>query len=293
MERYLESRCEQLDVRGLRYNIRHWGKPEAPRVFFLHGWMDNSATFQFVVDALERDWHVIAPDWRGFGATEWLGTPYWFPDYYADLDTLLTHYSPDRPARLVGHSMGANIASIYSSARPERVSQLAMLDVLGLPASHPRDAPDQLRKWLDGIAAGVPPSRAYPDHGAVARRLMLANPRLSPERAAFLAGHIARRREDGQMEIAADPWHKTRSPMPYRLDEAMECWSAIQAPVLMLIADGGYVQARFEDEPEELKRRIACFNSVRVVTIRDSGHNVQHDQPEQLAAVLEDFLLGD
>jgi len=292
MEQYLESRCEQLDVRGLRYNVRHWGNPAAPRVFFLHGWMDASATFQFVVDALEREWHVIAPDWRGYGATEWLGKPYWFPDYYADLDAVLAHYSPHGPARLVGHSMGANIASIYAAARPERVSQVAMLDFLGLPASHADEAPGQLRKWLDALI-DTPSMRAYPDADAFARRLLQVNPRLTPARAASLAGHIVHRRDDGQIGMAADPWHKVRSPLPYRIDEAMACWRAIEAPVLMLIADRGYVHERFGDQPDELQRRLDCFATARVVPIGDAGHNVQHDQPEQVAAALEAFLLRD
>jgi pimeloyl-ACP methyl ester carboxylesterase len=57
-------------VRGLRYHVRHWGDPQAPKIFMMHGWMDMSASFQFMVDALQQEWHVIAPDWRGFGLSE-------------------------------------------------------------------------------------------------------------------------------------------------------------------------------------------------------------------------------
>ena len=64
------SRSEFLDIRGLRYHVRTWGNASAPKLFLLHGWMDVSASFQFVVDELRRDWHVIAPDWRGFGLSE-------------------------------------------------------------------------------------------------------------------------------------------------------------------------------------------------------------------------------
>jgi pimeloyl-ACP methyl ester carboxylesterase len=42
----------------------------------MHGWMDVGASFQFVVDALQGDWHVIAPDWRGFGLSQRSG---WIP----------------------------------------------------------------------------------------------------------------------------------------------------------------------------------------------------------------------
>lgn len=285
-----ESRCEQLDVRGLRYNVRHWGAPDAPPVFFLHGWMDSSATFQFVVAALAKDWHVIAPDWRGYGASEWLRRPYWFPDYYADLDALLAHYSPDRPARLVGHSMGGNIAGVYSGARPQRVSQLAMLDVLSLKDGSADEAPKRLDQWLDAVLAD-PQLRRYADHDALARRLQQANPRLTEERAAFLARNVGRVLPDGQVEMACDPWHKTAAPAPYRLEDTMACWRAITAPVLLLVSDQGYVLDRFPAASDDYRQRLACFADVRVATVTGAGHNLQHDQPEQVAAALENFLL--
>ena len=64
------SRSELITIRGLRYHIRHWGNENAPLLVMLHGWMDTSASFQFMIDCLQHDWHVIAPDWRGFGRTE-------------------------------------------------------------------------------------------------------------------------------------------------------------------------------------------------------------------------------
>lgn len=283
---------EFLDLRGLRYHVRHWGPAAAPKVFFLHGWMDSSATFQFVVEALQGDWHVIAPDWRGYGASEWLGRPYWFPDYYADLDALLGHYSPDAPATLVGHSMGANIAATYAALRPQRVARLAMLDFLGLKPDPAVDAPAQLGQWLAGVG-GRPRLNSYPDQAALAGRLLAANPRLTAARADFLARHVGRVRADGRVEMACDPWHKLAAPTLYRIEDAMAAWRRIAAPVLMLIADDGFVEQRFGDDPDEYARRLGCFADLRVHHIADAGHNLQHDQPAAVAAALEAFLAGD
>ena len=61
------SRSRFVTMRGLSYHVRTWGDPGARKLFLLHGWMDVSASFQFLVDALADDWHVLAPDWRGFG----------------------------------------------------------------------------------------------------------------------------------------------------------------------------------------------------------------------------------
>ncbi|NMG75678.1 alpha/beta fold hydrolase [Aromatoleum diolicum] len=292
MNAFLDSRCEQLDIRGLRYNVRHWGTPDAPVVFFLHGWMDTSATFQFVVDALKQDWHVIAPDWRGYGESEWLRRPYWYPDYYGDLDALLAHYSPDRPARLVGHSMGAGISSAYAGVRPARVAQLVMMDFLGLTTTRPHEAPGHITRWLDSLQSD-PPQRNYPDHDAFARRLLQVNPRLTAERAAFLAHTVSRTLPDGQVTMGGDPWHRVASPVRYQSDDALEAWRAIEAPVLLLLSDQGYVLKRFGETPDEIERRLACFANLQRVTVTDSGHNLQHDQPEQVAAALEAFLRRD
>ncbi len=285
---HLPSRTEIINLRGLRYSIRHWGAPDAPKIFFLHGRMDSSATFQFVVDALQKSWHVIAPDWRGYGASEWLSRPYWFHDYYADLDHLLEHFCGDEPARIVGHSMGANIGSVYAGVRPERIAQIVMLDFLGLKPDK-TEAPVALGNWLTEIRE-QPKLRSYPDHAALTKRLLASNPRLDEHKAAFLSRATSRIRADGQIEMACDPWHKIPSPLPYRAEDAKAVWRKIEAPVLMLVADHGYVQQRFGNDPDEYRSRIESFADARVVTIANSGHNVQHDQPQQIAAALEEFF---
>ncbi|MGL5633003.1 MAG: alpha/beta fold hydrolase, partial [Azovibrio sp.] len=85
-------------------------------------------------------------------------------------------------------------------------------------------------------------------------------------------------------------WHKVPSPLVYRVEDALASWRKITAPVLLLIARQGFVQQRFEAEPEELERRIRCFRDAQTCWIDDAGHNIQHDQPEQVAVELEQFL---
>ena len=77
----------------------------------LHGWMDCSETWQFLVDCLPDHWSCVALDWRGFGGSERPQEGYWFPDYYADLEALLDIVSPGKPARVIAHSMGGNVAT--------------------------------------------------------------------------------------------------------------------------------------------------------------------------------------
>ena len=181
------SRSQFHAIRGLRHHVRTWGEPEAPKMFLLHGWMDVSASFQFLVDSFARDWHLIAPDWRGFGLSEWQRDGYWFPDYYADLDALLDLYEPGRPARLVGHSMGGVVASMYSGIRPQRVARLVSMEGLGLSRQPPDRAAGRYAEWLDDLKES-PAFKPYASFEEVAARLRKKNPRLTSERASFQIG---------------------------------------------------------------------------------------------------------
>ena len=146
------SDSEFLEIRGLRYHVRRWPRDGAPRMFLLHGWMDVSASFQFVVDALPREWDVYAPDWRGYGLTQWGGSDcYWFADYIADLDRLLEILQPDAPVNLVGHSLGGNVAAMYAGIRPQRVAKLVNLEGFGLAPTLPEQAPRRYARWLDEL----------------------------------------------------------------------------------------------------------------------------------------------
>ena len=287
------SRSEFISIRDHQYHCRHWGNPGAPTLIMLHGWMDVSASFQFVVDHLTQDWHVIAPDLRGFGLTTGPKTDsYWFPDYLADLDALLDHYSPAEPVHLIGHSMGGNIVALYAGIRPERIANLVVLEGFGLPSTKPEQAPGRYRKWLDELRE-APSMKSYSGVAAVAKRLQKTNKRLSDERAAFLAQHWSRPNEQGEWVILGDPAHKLSSPILYRVEEVMACWSAISAPVLWVEADdteiwdwiGGREKGRAEAD-----RRLTFFKKVEPHMIQDAGHMLHHDQPEELARLIEQFL---
>lgn len=287
------SRSEFLTLRGLRYHLRHWGSAEAPILFMVHGWMDVSASFQFMVDCLARDWHVIAPDWRGFGLTDRSGADnYWFPDYVGDLDAILQHYEPDAPVNLLGHSMGGNVVMLYAGIRPERVRKLVNLEGFGLPATTPQQAPQRYRRWLDELRQ-TPSMRSYASQAEVAQRLQKTNPRLSDERANFLSQHWAQQNDAGRWEILGDPVHKNSGPQQYQVEEVLACWQRIVAPVLWVEAadtDAWRWMGPKEQARVEIDRRLTHIRDVRTEMIADAGHMLHHDQPQRLAALVEQFL---
>ncbi len=294
------SRSTFVTVRDLRYHVRTWGDPvpgQAPLVL-VHGWMDVGASWQFMVDALEQERWVIAPDWRGYGLTQ---SPqprpdsYWFADYLGDLDALLDHFSPGQPVDLVGHSMGGNVAMMYAGVRPARIRRLVNLEGFGLPATRPAQAPTRLAQWLDEIRAlrrGEMDLKTYDSADGVARRLMKTNPRLGADKAAWLAQHWAAPDAQGRWAVLGEAAHKVVNPQLYRVDEALAIYARIAAPVLSVTASddslGQWWKGKFT--LTEYRERLRHVPQLTEAHIDDAGHMLQHDQPERLAALIEDFL---
>jgi len=287
-----------VPIRTLRYHVRQWGAPcpGQPPLVLLHGWMDVAASFQFVVDALAQDHFIIAPDWRGFGLTASGGADsFWYPDYLADLDALLAHYAPDTPVNLVGHSMGANIAMLYAGIRPQRVHRLVNLEGFGLPATQPDQAVARFTHWLDELKAqnGQPAQlKAYPSLQAVAARLTKNNPRLSADKASWLASHWALEVAPGQWQILAEAAHKLANPQLYRVDEILAIHRHISAPVLMVEAEDDSIAQWWHGKftRAEHHQRLQAVPHQRLEVLPDCGHMLHHDQPDRLAALVEKFF---
>jgi len=281
-----------FELRGLRYHVRHWRGAAARRVFLLHGWMDVSASFQFLVDAMAPDWDIYAPDWRGYGLTSWSGADsYWFPDYIADLDQLLDRIQPAAPVNLVGHSLGGNVGGLYAGIRPERIARFVNLEGFGMPATRAEQAPKRYARWMEELRVESR-LRPYDSYGALADRLQRNNARLTRERAEFLAQHWGKDAPGGGVVLRSDPAHKLVNANLYRLDEAMACWQRATAPVLWVDAEHSETRTRMSLSEQELAERRAAFRDLRQVTVRDAGHMLHHDQPEQVARLIEDFVGG-
>ena len=279
-----------VEIRGLRYHLRRWRGDPRRRLVLLHGWMDVSASFQFLVDAMSPDWDIVAPDWRGYGQTDWGRSDcYWFPDYLADLEAILAHVQADAPVNLIGHSLGGNVAALYAGVRPERVARLVNLEGFGLPPTRPEQAPKRYARWLDELRER-PGLRPYGSFADLAERLRKGNPRLSRARADFLARHCGRPTDDGRVVLRSDPAHKIVNPMLYRLDEVRAVWQQVAAPTLWVDTTETDNLGRLKLTPEQHAERRAAFRDLRYVTVPDAGHMLHHDQPERVARLIEEFL---
>jgi pimeloyl-ACP methyl ester carboxylesterase len=283
-------RHEVLRVRGLDIHLTRWG-PEpgsvAP-VFLLHGWQDTADTFQFMVDAFARDWPLVALDWRGFGRSEWSGNGYWFPDYIADLEALLDLLSPGAPARLVGHSMGGNIAATYAGLRPDRVQCVVNLEGFGMERTSSEQAPAQLRKWLDQVKV-APVTKDYESFEQFASVIAFRYPRFSAAQADFVARAWGKRQDSGRVSLLGDARHRWVNPALYKREDAEHIWRQITAPMLLVL--GGlseYLPRLGADGTEEALR--ALYPGVEIAHVPGGGHMLHIEQPDLVATLVEQFL---
>ena len=291
-------RSEYVPIRNLQYHVQIWGEPAPGKtpLVMVHGWMDVAASYQFVVDAFSQDHYVIAPDWRGYGKTPSGGADnFWFPDYLADLDFLLDHYAPATPINLVGHSMGGNIVMLYAGVRPERIRRLVNLEGFGMPATKPSQAPGRYAKWMDELKSlhkGEMALRSYDMVSGVAQRLRKTNPRLTEDKAEWLARHWAAEGIDGSWSILGDPAHKITNANLYKVDEVLELYQRISMPLLAVEASDNSLDLWWNGKYTlpEYHERLKSVPQVEIARIEDAGHMMHHDQPAALAALIERFI---
>jgi pimeloyl-ACP methyl ester carboxylesterase len=282
------GRHETRRIRGLDHHLIRWGPDSDDPVLVLHGYADCAASFQFVADEIAPTLPLCAIDWRGFGGSARNPGSYWFPDYYADLEQFIDILCPRKPARLVGHSMGANVAMIYAGVRPARVRRLVNLEGFGLPRTEASQAPDRIGKWLDQLRD--PAEFAdYGDTAELATRIMKRNPRLTPERAAYVAECWSAPKAGGGVRLLTDPLHKLVNPYLYRREEMEACWRRIEAPVLLVVGAQSDLVARLGGEGGvEMFRPLV--RDLQVEQVAGAGHMLHHEEPRAIAQLIESFL---
>jgi pimeloyl-ACP methyl ester carboxylesterase len=134
--------------------------------------------------------------------------------------------------------------------------------------------------------------RPYPSLEAVAQRLIKTNPRLGTDKAHWLAQHWARPNEQGEWRILGHAAHKVVNAQLFKADETQALYERITAPTLCVVADSNSMQQWWQTRftLEEFMQRIAAVPNLTHAVIRDAGHMLHHDQPEELAELISQFL---
>ena len=273
---------------GLTYHVYEWGQDAPGDLSFvlIHGFGDLGYTWSEVAERLAPHGHVIAPDMRGHGDSDWLtgGGYYHYMDYVADLDDVIAQLARRR-AVLVGHSMGCSITSYYTGTRPERVAALALFEGIGPADMTGSDGPVRSAAWIEAWRNARKQERVMPSLDEAVRRLLRHDDRLTEARARQLAERGTRAVEGG-LVWKHDPLHRTAGPYPFRIDTAIRYWQRITCPVM--IVDGA--DSKLTLPADERARRRACFANHRHVVVPDAGHMIPRHQPARVAELILELV---
>jgi pimeloyl-ACP methyl ester carboxylesterase len=271
---------------GLRLHYTDWGNEAAPPLIMVHGGLDHSRSWDQLALSLRTNFHVIAPDLRGHGDSDWAsGSSYSLADHVYDLTCMMTSLGLDQAA-IVGHSMGGMVSLVYAGAFPEKVSRLAVLDgVTNFPARKIKPIETRIAEWvtvLDKTARRK--IHRYASVADAAERMRARNARLTPEQAMHLATHALKQDADGSFIWKFDPY--LRAPAPYRLslEDHIALWSGIACPTLLIAG-----RESFLPDPEKAGV-LGHFRQAELARIEGAGHWLQHDKAAEVLELLKGFL---
>ncbi|MGF1694807.1 alpha/beta hydrolase [Vibrio lamellibrachiae] len=249
---------------------------------FLHGWLDNAASFHSILpklSQLDENLHLCAIDLPGHGLSSYKGTDSFYPfhDYIDDLHQILSTLSPNRLI-LVGHSLGALIASCYSAAFPEQVAGLVQIEGFGPLAESTENSIDRLRNGvLSRQRTRRKPIRDLGSIEEMAKRRATINHLdvhlIQPvvERGMVNLNGIWQWRHDSHLQ----------SDSLYRMsfEHAEEVIKSIQCPQLVILGDKGY---------ERLKYSLHRPNKGCDVVTISGGHHCHLQHP----STVTDLIFG-
>lgn len=262
-----------------------WGDADAPPLLALHGWLDNAASFARLAPLLASHRRVFALDLPGHGHSAHL--PQGARRYHVidQVDRVLDAADALGLDRfdLLGHSLGAGIASLLAAAAPSRVERLLLVEGLGPLAD---DGAQTLQRWRDAHARRhasrrTPRLFARVDDAVAAR---VAAGGLDADEARPIVERNLRE-IDGGFVWRSDP--RLRLPTPLRIGEEQlrRLLAGIEAPTLLLLAEPAtpYLPTALMDA------RAACVEDIRIEHLAGPHHlHVRH--PHAVARRLLDLL---
>lgn len=272
----------------LKLHYVDWGNETSPLAILVHGGRDHACNWDWVALELRRYFHVVAPDLRGHGDSDWaIGGNYSMIDYVLDLAQLMSAIATE-PTTFIGHSLGGGVVLQYAGVFPERVRAVVAIEGLGPPPSMVQQvaAPQRMRNWIEVMQALARRKvREYATLEDALSRMREANPHLSVDQARHLTIHGVRRNENGTYSWKFDNYVHATSPYLFNLKDASEIWGQITSPCLLVRGD----ESPWAGEPER-DGRLSAFRDAQSVVIRGAGHWVHHDRLAEFLAAVRGFL---
>lgn len=261
-----------------------WGDADASPLLALHGWLDNAASFVRLAPLLAGHRRLIALDLPGHGHSAHLPNGVHRYSNLDQVDHVLDFADALKLERfdLLGHSLGAGIASLTAAAAPARVGKLLLIEGLGPLAD---DGAQTLSRWRDAHAqrqASRRPPRVFASVDLGIRARVAAGGLNAEEARPIVERNLIE--AGGGFSWRSDP--RLRLTTPLRIDEMQlrRLLKGIRSPTLLLLADPATPYL----PPALMEARAACVEDIHVARLTGPHHlHVRH--PRQVAQHLNGF----
>ena len=271
----------------LRLHYLDWGNPDAPPLLLVHGNRDHCHNWDWVAQELRDEYHIIAPDFRGHGDSQWVnGSAYSSSEYIYDLAQLI-HQQNLAPLHIIAHSLGGGVALRYAGIYPEHIKKMVVIEGTGAPPSayNPDPPHIRMRNWIESTRkmSGRLPKR-YESLDDAFNRMHDENKHLRMDQAKHLTIHGSNQNEDGSYSWKFDNYTHVMAPFDITIEQSRELWGRIEAPVLLVSGKESWFGQIKRPDPTKV------FQNARHVTVDDAGHWVQHDQLDKFLTLTKDFF---
>ena len=275
-----------IDIPLGRIAALRWGEPGLPRVLALHGWLDNAASFVPLAAHLPGI-DLVAIDLPGHGRSVHLppGADYSFAGAMHNVLDVADALGWERFA-LLGHSMGAGIASLLAAACPQRVERLLAIEALGALPEAPENTVPRLREAVAATRA-LPGKRlrTFAELEPAIRARVNGKVVAVGEAAARLLVARGTRQVDGGWEWSSDP--RLTLPTMVRMTEAQvrALIAGIECDTRVIYADPPQPYL-----PEPRRSAHAALLPRGELVVLPGSHHLHMEQPAAVAAAIGDFL---
>ncbi len=277
--------CGEIEIKTghFRYAAKRWGSNAGIPTLALHGWLDNAATFDFLAPLLP-DLQIVALDFPGHGhsAHRPKGYRYHYLDYVSDVVDVADALKWEKFI-LMGHSLGAGIASITAGSLPDRIEKLVLLEGLGAMTRDPDKSNEYLArsiKQMNVVLKKLPPLYENLEE-LIEARLKIGDLKKDAVEALVKRSYIEL--EEG-VTWRSDPRLRIASPVYLTDEQVFSYLQAIQSPTLLITAEAGM----FKDK-QYLQDRCEKVKCIIRKTIQ-GGHHFHLDNPEPVAEAIQAFV---